>query len=107
MLAGFEDKSAEAVCTFAYSEGEGCEVKLFQGKTLGTIVVSSIHKLLVIQYFQVDIHQEPRGTREFGWDPIFLPNGYDKTYAEMPKELKNKISHRSKALEMLKSHFSS
>lgn len=39
MLAGFEDKSAEAVCTFAYSPGEGGEVKLFQGRTKGTIVV--------------------------------------------------------------------
>lgn len=40
MLHGFEDKSGEAICTFAYSAGEGCEVKLFQGKTQGTIVVS-------------------------------------------------------------------
>lgn len=86
MLAGFEDKSAEAICTFAYSAGEGCEVKLFQGKTQGTIVA-------------------PRGTREFGWDPIFLPHGYEQTYAEMPKELKNKISHRSKGLELLKNYF--
>lgn len=40
MLAGFEDKTAEAVCTFAYSPGENGKVELFQGRTAGTIVVS-------------------------------------------------------------------
>ncbi|KAA3454741.1 inosine triphosphate pyrophosphatase [Gossypium australe] len=46
-----------------------------------------------------------RGPNDFGWDPIFQPDGYDQTYAEMPKEEKNKISHRSRALDMVKSHF--
>ncbi|KAL0433060.1 UNVERIFIED_CONTAM: Inosine triphosphate pyrophosphatase [Sesamum latifolium] len=40
----------------------------------------------------------PRGPNDFGWDPIFQPDGYDKTYAEMAKEEKNKISHRYRAL---------
>ena len=34
------------------------------------------------------------GPKEFGWDPIFQPDGFDKTFAEMAKEEKNKISHR-------------
>lgn len=38
----------------------------------------------------------------FGWDPIFLPNGHDKTFAEMDMEEKNKISHRGKAGELIK-----
>lgn len=47
MLAGFEDKTAEAVCTFAYSPGEDGEVKLFQGRTQGTIVVSQIEYRMI------------------------------------------------------------
>lgn len=44
----------------------------------------------------------PRGATDFGWDPVFQPRGYSKTYAEMTKEEKNSISHRYKALEKLR-----
>lgn len=84
LLAGFEDKSAYALCIFAYGE-PGKEVKLFTGKTVGRIV-------------------EPRGPRDFGLDPCFLPDGFDKTYAELDKEVKNKISHRYKAIDALKKY---
>lgn len=40
----------------------------------------------------------PRGENMFGWDPVFQPKGYTETYATMPLEEKNKISHRGKAL---------
>ncbi|KAG8003415.1 Inosine triphosphate pyrophosphatase [Nibea albiflora] len=49
---------------------------------------------------------EPRGPRDFGWDPCFQPDGYDKTYAELPKEVKNTISHRYRALAAMSEHFS-
>ncbi|GAB3966026.1 non-canonical purine NTP diphosphatase [Spirosoma terrae] len=44
------------------------------------------------------ILQEPRGIGGFGYDPIFLPDGHDRTFAEMSLDEKSKISHRSKAL---------
>lgn len=87
LLNGFEDKTAEAVCTFAYYSGEEqAEVILFQGRTKGVIV-------------------SPRGSRDFGWDPCFQPLGYNTTYAEMAKADKNKISHRFKALDKFRGHF--
>ncbi len=43
------------------------------------------------------IGTEPRGSYGFGYDPVFLPEGYDLTFAEMAADLKNSISHRSRA----------
>jgi XTP/dITP diphosphohydrolase len=40
----------------------------------------------------------PRGSRGFGYDPIFVPNGFDKTFGELAIELKNQISHRARAI---------
>lgn len=83
MLYKFEDKSAKAICTFGYCEGPGKEVKLFQGITLGLIV-------------------ESRGHQNFGWDSIFEPQGFNQTYAEMNKDVKNSVSHRFSALDKFK-----
>ncbi|PVU92248.1 hypothetical protein BB561_003953 [Smittium simulii] len=82
MLAATENKKAYARCTFAYSGGPGEKVVLFTGITKGNIV-------------------EPRGPTNFGWDPIFQPNEFDQTYAEMSTEVKNSISHRYKAAMQL------
>ncbi|XP_059632230.1 inosine triphosphate pyrophosphatase [Cornus florida] len=86
LLMAYEDKSAYTVCVFSFALGPNADPITFLGKTTGKIV-------------------PPRGPKDFGWDPIFQPDGYDQTYAEMPKEEKNKISHRSKALALVKSHF--
>lgn len=85
MLYKFENKSANAICTFGYCEGPDAEVKLFQGVTKGKIVDS-------------------RGPTNFGWDSIFEPESFDQTYAELDKEVKNSISHRFKALDQVKGY---
>ena len=87
LIADFEDKTADAVCIFGFSQGgsESSDIQIFEGRTNGQIV-------------------RPRGPRDFGWDPCFLPDGYEMTYAELDKGIKNQISHRSKALEKLKSY---
>ncbi|XP_062166275.1 inosine triphosphate pyrophosphatase isoform X1 [Alnus glutinosa] len=86
LLMAYDDKSADALCAFSFALGPNAEPITFLGKTPGKIV-------------------PPRGPNDFGWDPIFQPDGYEQTYAEMPKEEKNKISHRSRALALVKSHF--
>ncbi|VDP90574.1 unnamed protein product [Echinostoma caproni] len=83
LVAGFGDNRAYALCTFAFCEGPDQPVHLFVGRTDGQIVT-------------------PRGPRNFGWDPVFQPDGHQLTYAEMEKSVKNTISHRFKALSKLK-----
>jgi len=62
-------------------------VTVFEGKTAGQIV------------------NPPRGKRDFGWDCVFQPGGFQQTYGEMESETKNSISHRGRALDKLKQHF--
>lgn len=89
LLAAYEDKSAYALCTIAYHSGEdNSDVILFEGKTMGKIVPA-------------------RGPNYFGWDPIFQPDGYEQTYAEMDKTVKNSISHRRKAINSMRDYFTS
>ena len=44
---------------------------------------------------------EERGEGGFGYDPLFMPEGYEKTFAELPSEVKNSISHRARAMQAL------
>jgi len=47
-----------------------------------------------------------RGQNGFGYDPLFVPDGFTQTFAELGDDVKNKLSHRAKALEKLKNYFS-
>ncbi len=46
------------------------------------------------------IIREPRGSQGFGYDPVFVPHGFDQTFAELGEKVKNHISHRAKALRL-------
>ena len=84
MAKMFGNQKAVARVTLGFANEKG-ENKYFEGIVKGKIV-------------------EPRGESDFGWDPIFVPDGYDKTFAEMGMEEKNKISYRKIALEKLKEY---
>ena len=82
IMENMEQRSAKFVSTIVCVFPDG-EVISAQGECLGEIVTS------------------PRGTGGFGYDPIFLANGMDKTMAELLPEAKNALSHRGKALRAL------
>ena len=52
-----------------------------------------------------EITNEVRGNAGFGYDPVFRPEGHDQTFGEMTMELKNRISHRARALIQLSEYF--
>ncbi len=67
----------------------GEQVKCFTGRIDGTLAFP------------------PRGTNGFGYDPIFIPEGYTQTFAELPTTTKNALSHRARALDALKHYLAS
>ena len=73
-------RTARFRAALAYVE-PGREPQIFEGTVEGSIAFS------------------PAGTNGFGYDPVFIPDGYDVTIASLPPEIKNRISHRGKALD--------
>ncbi|WP_457559867.1 RdgB/HAM1 family non-canonical purine NTP pyrophosphatase [Caminibacter sp.] len=53
-------------------------------------------------FMRGDVIDEAKGDKGFGYDPMFIPKGFDKTLGELESEIKHKISHRYKALENIK-----
>lgn len=80
-MEGKTNRKARFVSVVAIADPNG-EVKTFRGEVRGQII------------------NEPRGSFGFGYDPIFVPDGYTKTFAELPEELKNQISHRANAIKL-------
>lgn len=80
-LTGKSDRGAQFRTVIALLIGE--ETQLFEGIVRGSII------------------EERRGEAGFGYDPIFVPDGYEQTFAQLGNEVKNRISHRAKAVEQL------
>lgn len=81
LLDNHRDRSAHAEVIFALCNGEG--VTMFHGEARGTVAPI------------------PRGETHFGWDPIFIPDGHEMTWAEMTGDEKHATSMRKPALEAL------
>jgi XTP/dITP diphosphohydrolase len=84
-LEGVENRNACFKTVLAYIDNSGKE-HYFEGKIEGKIT------------------KEKRGDGGFGYDPIFIPNGFNKTFAELSLEEKGKISHRALAVEKFIKH---
>lgn len=70
--------------------------------TAAIAIVSREGESCVHGWMHGDVVTEPRGKNGFGYDPIFIPNGYDQTLGELGSEVKVGLSHRSKALNLAK-----
>jgi XTP/dITP diphosphohydrolase len=79
-LADKENRSARFVCAIAIAGADGLLLNVSTGTCDGRIAAA------------------PRGLGGFGYDPIFIPDGFDMTFAELPADVKNQISHRARAL---------
>ena len=90
-LEGKENRRARFVCVISIAFN-GEVIASFEGEVKGTILT------------------EPRGENGFGYDPIFMPDGFNKSFAELSGEEKNRISHRAmayaKALEFVEDELS-
>ncbi len=82
-LRAISNRKAAFVCTLVVYSPEG-EEHIFTGRLEG------------------EVAKGPRGTSGFGYDPIFIPTGFDKTLAEIEPLQKNKISHRAQAVNLMK-----
>ena len=80
-LDGEDNRTARFRTVIALLQGN--EQKLFEGIVNGTIT------------------REKSGAEGFGYDPIFMPDGYDQTFAELGMDIKNRISHRARATAQL------
>lgn len=80
-LAGENNRAAQFRTVIALLVGD--DILLFEGVVRGVII------------------EERRGEGGFGYDPIFMPEGYNHTFAELGNDIKNRISHRAKAVELL------
>ncbi|MGH7977177.1 MAG: non-canonical purine NTP pyrophosphatase [Limisphaerales bacterium] len=87
-LTPIPEKEIESASPVCFADESELQTQLFDGVCEGKIIF------------------EPRGKNGFGYDPLFVPDGFEKTFAELGEETKNKSSHRAKALAKLRDYLS-
>ena len=100
--AGGEGHDSEANMQLLLKKLNGCENRKAHFSTIITLIEEKASFLSHMMFFEgrVDgtILKEKHGTEGFGYDPIFQPDGYDCSFAELGIDIKNKISHRAIAI---------
>ncbi len=99
MYAG-EDCNAEANMQKVLKELSGFSNRKAKFKTVIALIING-KEYFFEGFVKGGILKEKRGTGGFGYDPIFNPDGYEETFAQMSIDLKNKISHRGLAIKKL------
>ena len=93
-----EDKNAEKNIEKVLYEMEGIKNRKAKFKTIISLVIN--HKEYLFEgVINGSISKEKIGKKGFGYDPVFIPEGFEKSFAEMHLEEKNKISHRAIAIK--------
>ncbi len=97
-----ESKSAEANMAKVLRELEGKDDRSARFRTVIALIVNGEEYLFegIVNGHLID---RKKGNQGFGYDPIFIPENYDKTFAELGNDIKNTISHRALATDRLKS----
>lgn len=102
--AGGEGHNSEANMRKLLHELEGKENRRAQFRTVIALIEQKDGKPVAHTFegkIEGHISNEKRGTSGFGYDPIFVPEGYEQSFAELGNEIKNKISHRARAVARL------
>ena len=97
------DSEANMTTLLRELEGKGNRKARFR-TVICLILISHSHFTLFEGIVEGEIIPERRGGEGFGYDPIFQPEGYDKTFAELGNEIKNTISHRARAVAKLSNY---
>ena len=95
-----EEKDSHANMNKLLNDLKNVENRRAQFRTVIALIIEG-EELLFNGIAEGEIINEKRGQEGFGYDPIFVPRGYKETFAQMPLQEKNRISHRYKATKML------
>lgn len=95
-----EEGNAEKNIEKVLAELEGVESRAARFKTIISLIINK-EEYFFEGIVEGRIITERKGAEGFGYDPIFVPDGYNQTFAEMADKQKNKISHRGKAVDKL------